>query len=124
MKYDNAIPIYLQVIRAIERDIVTGRLAPGDKLPSARNLAVAHGINPNTAARVYREMEQSGLCFTKRGLGTFVTEDAGRIKALHEELAETIISRFVSEIMELGMTREETVNLLKKRIESCSKAEN
>ncbi|MBQ8305808.1 MAG: GntR family transcriptional regulator [Blautia sp.] len=124
MKYDNAIPIYLQVIRVIERDIVTGRLAPGDKLPSARDLALVHGINPNTAARVYRELEQSGVCFTRRGLGTFVTEDEGRIRALHEEMADDIVSRFVSEIMEIGMTREETISLLEKRIESCSKAEN
>ena len=124
MNYDNAIPIYLQVIRVIERDIVTGRLAPGDRLPSARDLALLHGINPNTAARVYRELEQSGVCFTRRGLGTFVTEDPDRIRALHKEMADDIVSRFVSEIMEIGMTREETISLLEKRVESCLKAEN
>ena len=124
MNYDNAIPIYLQVIRVIERDIVTGRLAPGDRLPSARDLALLHGINPNTAARVYRELEQSGVCFTRRGLGTCVTEDPDMIRALHKEMADDIVSRFVSEIMEIGMTREETISLLEKRVESCLKAEN
>ena len=75
MNYDPMTPIWLQVATQIKQQIVTGVLPPGAKLPGGRDLAVQYGINPNTAARIYQEMEREGVCETKRGLGTFVTED-------------------------------------------------
>ena len=75
MEYDNNIPIYLQVIDRIKKDMIQGLLPMGEKLPSTRELALQYNINPNTAARIYKEMEQQKMCFTKRGLGTFVTEN-------------------------------------------------
>ena len=78
MEYNSSLPIYLQVADSIKRDIVTGKLSPGAKLPSVRDLAVEYTINPNTVSRVYKELEMEGICFTRRGMGTFVTEDARR----------------------------------------------
>ena len=54
MEYNPALPIYLQVANSIKRDIVTGRLELGARLPSVRDLAVAYTINPNTISRVYK----------------------------------------------------------------------
>ena len=65
MEFETNKPIYLQVIEDIKRRMVAGELPPGEKLPSVRDLAVAYTINPNTASRVYREMEQMSLCFTR-----------------------------------------------------------
>ena len=81
MEFENNIPIYIQVINQIKKDIITGKLPMGVKLPSTRELAVLYHINPNTAGRVYKEMELQNMCYTKRGLGTFVTEDAAVFKA-------------------------------------------
>ena len=75
MEYITEIPIYLQVIRDLEKKIIQGKLRPGDRLPSSRELAVHYRINQNTAARIYRELEDMGYCFTRRGIGTFVSED-------------------------------------------------
>ena len=75
MQYNPSIPIYLQVEAELIKDMLNGKLPPGEKLPSGRDLAVKYKINPNTASRVYQELEMKGLCFTKRGMGTFVTED-------------------------------------------------
>ena len=72
MEYNPALPIYLQAANSIKRDIVTGKLPPGAKLPSVRDLAVEYTINPNTVSRVYKELESEGVCFTRRGMGTFV----------------------------------------------------
>ena len=72
MEFENNIPIYIQVINQIKKDIITGKLPMGAKLPSTRELAVLYHINPNTAGRVYKEMELQNMCYTKRGLGTFV----------------------------------------------------
>ena len=82
-------------IYRIKQEIVTGQRPPGARLPGGRDLAVAFSINPNTAARVYRELEGEEICVTKRGLGTFVTEDEARIRALREEMASDAAKRFL-----------------------------
>ena len=64
MEFNSALPIYLQVVTAIKRDIVTGKISLGEKLPSGRDLAIQYTINPNTASRVYKELENQGICFT------------------------------------------------------------
>ena len=51
MEFENNIPIYIQVINQIKKDIITGKLPMGAKLPSTRELAVLYHINPNTAGR-------------------------------------------------------------------------
>ena len=61
MRYENDRPIYLQVIEDISRRLIQGELILGEKLPSVRELAVQYQINPNTASRVYKEMESRGL---------------------------------------------------------------
>lgn len=58
MRYENDRPIYLQVIEDISRRLIQGELALGEKLPSVREMAVQYQINPNTASRVYKEMEE------------------------------------------------------------------
>lgn len=82
MDYKANIPIYLQVIDDIKKRILTGEIKLGDKLPSTRELAVQYTVNPNTAARIYNELEQCGLCYTKRGLKGFISvTDYGAQKA-------------------------------------------
>ena len=116
MKYDAAIPIYLQVITAIKQDIVSGRLSPGEKMLSGRDLALRYTINPNTSARVYQELERQELCFTKRGLGTFVTEDPERIASLREEMAAGLLKNFLEGMRQLGIPDEDTINLVAKQV--------
>lgn len=112
MDYNPALPIYLQVMTAIKHDIVTGRLALGEKMPSVRELAIQYTINPNTAGRVYRELESEGVCFTKRGMGTFVTEDKEKAAQMKEEMAGDLISQFLGGMKRLGISGEEAVELL------------
>lgn len=117
MEYNNNLPIYLQVINQIKKDMIQGKLPMGEKLPSTRELAVQYQINPNTAARVYKEMEQAGMCCTKRGLGTFVTENAEVIKKMKEEMAGELLENFVREMQDLGFSKEELMAIMEKRLE-------
>ena len=71
MKFQTNYPIYLQIADDIKRKIVVGELHPGDKLPSNIDLALQYEVNPNTAVRIYKELEQESISFTKRGIGTF-----------------------------------------------------
>ena len=110
MHYDSNVPIYLQVMDSLKKKIISGEMLPGDKLPSTRILAVEYDINPNTAARVYKELEMQGICFTKRGEGTFVIESAGLIDQLSEETATLIIRRFINEMSDLGFNKTQIIN--------------
>ena len=65
-------PLYAQIERGIRAAIANGRLAPGDQLPTVRELAVDLKVNANTIARVYLELERAGVLQTRRGVGTFV----------------------------------------------------
>jgi len=107
MDFSASVPIYLQVVEEIKRLLMIGELKPGEKLWSARDMAIRYQINPNTAARVYKELEQQSLCYTKRGLGTFLTEEDGIAEKLRKERAEHLVSGFIREISGLGYTREE-----------------
>lgn len=111
MNYDTSLPIYLQVMTAIKKEIAAGKIRPGDKLPSGRDLAVQYRINPNTSAKVYQELEMEGISFTKRGLGTFVREE-GLVERIRSEMAEELIGYFLQNMEELGYSREEISTLI------------
>ncbi len=113
MDYKANIPIYLQVIDDIKKRILTGEIKLGDKLPSTRELAVQYTINPNTAARIYNELELCGLCYTKRGLGTFVSEDEHLIDTLKNDISGEMIETFISGMTSLGFSKDEIINLIK-----------
>lgn len=114
MEFNNRVPIYLQVIDTIKKKIVTGQIEPGSKLPSTRVLAVEYNINPNTAARIYKEMERMGICFTKRGLGTFVTDSEKIIRPIKYDMAKKLIKSFTEEMSELGFTKEQMIEEISK----------
>lgn len=118
MDFNSALPIYIQVMALIKREIVAGRMTSGSKLPSVRDMAVSYTINPNTVSRVYRELELEGICFTKRGMGTFVTEDEARITQLRSEMASELVGRFLEGMEQLGISATEAMEMLYKEQET------
>ena len=77
-----------------------------------RDLAVAYTINPNTVSRVYKELEMEDVCFTRRGMGTFVTQDPEKVKTMKREMAGTLIYEFLEGMKQLGFTQEEAIKVL------------
>lgn len=112
MEFDSTIPIYLQVMNQIKKDLIQGNLVLGEKMPSTRDLALEYKINPNTASRIYKDLESEGICYTKRGIGTFVTENAEILKQIKNEIAEAAIDNFITSMRALGLTKEETIQLI------------
>jgi len=109
-------PIYLQLVRQIKHLIATGRLDPGEELPPVRVLAQQLLINPNTAARAYRELEAAGLVSTKRGSGTYVGSQ--RIPYSDGECRRILVERVDALIVEsrsLGYSLDKVVGLLLER---------
>jgi GntR family transcriptional regulator len=70
----SGVPFYRQIQDQILAAVATGALAPGDRLPTVRSLAVDLLVNPNTVARAYKELEIRGVLTTQQGTGTFVSQ--------------------------------------------------
>lgn len=114
---DSSRPIYLQIIERVQMDIITGRYQPGDKLPSVRDLAQEAATNPNTMQKALSELERSGLIYSQRTSGRFITEDKELIHQMKKELAAAEVSAFVAHMKQLGITPEEIRQLLAETIE-------
>lgn len=110
MEYNTGAPIYLQVINELKKKMVKGELKPGEKMPSSRDLAVEYKVNQNTAARIYREMEMQGWCFTRRGIGTFVSEEENMFQDLKKEMASELLKNFMHEMSGLGYRKDDIID--------------
>jgi GntR family transcriptional regulator len=104
-------PIYAQLDRALRAAIATGRLATGDQLPTVRQLAVELSINANTVARVYAELERSGILETRRGVGTFVSATPAQAHPpkQHERRLRTFITRLLADASAAGFTLDDVL---------------
>lgn len=105
-------PIYSQIIEQMELWIVSGKLLPGDKLMSVRDLARDAQVNPNTMMRALAELESRQLIDSHRINGKTVTKDLKLIKSVKDRLAKNIMSDFLENMTRLGFTKDEIINLL------------
>ena len=113
---DSQRPIYVQIVERVQLDIITGRYAPGSRLPSVRELAAQAAVNPNTMQKALSELESGGLIYAQRTSGRFVTEDLEKIRGAKEQLASMQIREFIMRMKRLGLTREEIMNLFQQII--------
>lgn len=109
---DSDRPIFLQIVERIQMDIISGRYAPGDKLPSVRDLAGEAAVNPNTMQKAFTELERTGLVYSMRTSGRFITEDITMIEELKSSLAKEKISEFLELMQNLGYENEEILSLM------------
>ncbi len=114
---DNNMPIYLQLMDRIQRDIISGRYGPGDKLPSVRELAVEAAVNPNTMQKALSELERRGLVYSQRTSGRFITEDEELLKELKREQAAGYLAEFMANMHNLGLKDEEIRALFEEAME-------
>jgi GntR family transcriptional regulator len=112
----DATPIYAQLERGLRAAIASGRLRPGDQLPTVRELAVELSVNANTVARVYSDLERSGVLETRRGVGSFVraTPLEARPPREHEKRLRAMATRMLADAAAAGFTREELLEALRR----------
>jgi len=108
-------PIYAQLERGLRAAIATGRLRPGDQLPTVRQLAVELMVNANTVARVYTELERAGVIETRRGVGSFVTAtpQEARPPREHERRLRAFATRVLADADRGGFGIEELLGELR-----------
>lgn len=101
----SGVPIYLQIIEQVKRSVALGVLAPGEQLPTVKQLALDLTVNPNTVARAYRELERDDVIETAPGRGSFVrgngTADAARAAAA--DLTAIAFDQAVREAKAVGL---------------------
>lgn len=112
MKFDDRIPIYYQIKSYIYREIIVGELAPGDKLPAVRQLAVDLTVNVNTVQRALGELISEKIIEPQRGKGNFVTEDREIIEKLKKMLITEQLQELYENLYQLNVTDDEIVTYL------------
>jgi DNA-binding transcriptional regulator YhcF (GntR family) len=117
IEFDNNLPIYLQIMNYIKKEIVTGKLNAGDKIPSVRELAAELQINPNTVQRTFQELEREEVVETRRGLGRYVTSEEAKIMTIKKEMAGDLLNHFISGMQELGFTNKDIASIVAEAVE-------
>lgn len=105
-------PIYIQLMEQIQLRILSGVYKVGEKLPSVRDMASDASVNPNTMQKALTELERTGLVFSQRTSGRFITEDSSMIKDIRDNLAKNQIEKFLHNMEEIGYTKKETIELI------------
>ena len=111
--FNNSVPIYLQIVSEIKKQIVSGKLIPGERIPSVRELALTYKVNPNTMQKALIELEENGLIKTERTNGKFVTEDENIINKIKNDYADNLTQIYLSEMISLGITKQEIKERIK-----------
>lgn len=117
-------PIYAQLERGLRASIASGRLRPGDQLPTVRQLAVELRVNANTVARVYAELERAGVLETRRGVGSFVgpSPEYARPPAEHAKRLRAFATRVLADAAAAGFTIDDLVEALRAHRKEGSRA--
>lgn len=113
VNFNNRDPVYVQVVRNFKEKIAIGELMPGEEIPSRRELANLLKINPNTAQRAYKEMEEQGLIHTERNHPSKITTDAKILGMVREELLVEAVDTFVTSVRSINVPVDELLNLVR-----------
>lgn len=104
------VPVYEQIIKQVEEQVLTGILKEGDKLPSVRSLSVKLSINPNTIQKAYTELDRRLLIITVPGKGSFISEKAIEVVGANSREKMTELNKIIRELALAGVTKEEIIN--------------
>jgi GntR family transcriptional regulator len=112
----DGLPIYRQIVEQVKGAIAAGRLQPGDRLPTHRDLAIELVVAPLTVKRAYDLLQDEGLISMEQGRGTFVTGERrpGRWRGARDELLGRI-DGLIRQAQVMGLEAEAVEELLRRR---------
>lgn len=112
--YDNSLPLYIQICQEMKLDIISGKILPGEKLLSVRNLAQKWEVNPNTVVKTLDILENEGFIYTDSTNGKFVIEDLEFIKKAKQEYLKEEVKSFIERLNKLGYKTNDLLELIRK----------
>lgn len=108
----DGLPIYLQIVRYVERGVAAGTIADGEELPSRRVLSAQLGVNPNTVQKAYRLLEEEGLITSRSGAKSEVCAPPEQAAALRTRLLEQEIAGFIRSLRQSGLEKKAALELI------------
>ena len=118
LDFRSGLPIYIQIMNQIERQVLGGILKPGDQLPTVRALASELRVNFNTVARAYRMLDEARIISTQQGRGTYITEiPAPEVtEQLRRETLEALARKYIGEALRLEFSKKEIGQMVKDQL--------
>ncbi len=105
-------PIYLQILRFIQRGAAAGRILDGDELPSRRVLSATLGVNPNTVQKAYRLLEEKGLICSHTGAKSYMVLNEETVASIRQELLESDVRALVTAMRQTGAEKDDALALI------------
>lgn len=113
---DGEKPIYVQMAKWIEENILSGAFPEEAQIPSTTDISAQYKINPATALKGMNILVDKGIIYKKRGLGMFVSE--GAAEKLRSERKQEFFEKFVKSLMseaeKLGITKNEVIDMIER----------
>lgn len=109
----DGIPIYLQIVQHIQREIVAGTIRNGDEVPSRRVLSALLGVNPNTIQKAYRILEEEKLMESHSGAKSYMILNEDTISLIRKHLLESDAVSIINSLKQMGLSKEDAISLIK-----------
>lgn len=111
-RMEEGIPIYLQIIRYVQRSVAAGTARDQEELPSRRTLSALLGVNPNTVQKAYRTLEEEGIIASRSGAKSEVTLTPEAMEAVRRQLLEQEAGALVAALRQAGLDKAAALALL------------
>ena len=108
------IPIYLQIIRFVKREIAAGNVENQDEMPSRRVLSALLGVNPNTIQKAYRMLEEEGIIESHTGAKSYVVIDPEKVLKIRSQLLKNDTMTVIKAMKQMGVSKEEALELIRR----------
>lgn len=109
-------PIFQQIVDTITVMILRGQYRAGDRLPAVRDFAVEAGVNPNTMQRALNIIEETGLIYTRRGDGRYVTENLDKALEIREKYVKENVKVLIENLSQLGLDEKTILDAVKREL--------
>ncbi|MFQ6016401.1 MAG: GntR family transcriptional regulator [Anaerolineae bacterium] len=123
---ESGVPIYIQIMDRIKHLVAMGRLQPGEQLPTIRQLAVELGVNLNTVARAYTELDREGVISTQQGRGCYVAQrpDEKQLLEMRGERLRAMLGEVLLEALSLGYQKSEIREVFDEQLDLLQRSNN
>lgn len=113
---DKKRPICPQLCERLCILIASGECAPGERLLSVRDVALRAGVNPNTVQKSFEQLEQTGVIYSRRGSGWYVSEDIHIAQHVLKDLISTKTTAYLSDMRSLGLDDQQIMLMIKEEL--------
>ena len=111
--FGGSAPLFIQLADTIRADILKGKYAPDEQIPSVRHLAFDASVNPNTMHKAISYLEEEGLLYAKGTAGHFVTSDPEILRRTFESFKLSLMRRLLSEALSAGIDKNELIEFIR-----------